>query len=371
MTKREVESKKTKSEHQGIAGRIIFCLLTLALLALGFLYSEVAISSMSHGLLLCVTTVIPSLFPFMVLSELFISSGAAELLGKILGRPLAHLFGISPEGALAVLLGFICGFPIGSKCALSLYRRGRISKQELEHLTVFCNNPSSAFLISAVGVGIFGSKRFGLLLYAAHLVSAMLIGMVSGIYYRKFPTSQKSNAQNTHSGFVSAFSDAVTGSASSMLYICAFVVFFSVLGGYITLLCDSLDVPALFRVLLCGFFEMTGGVSAASALPLYLAAPICALLCGWSGLSVHFQLVGICQGEDISLLPYILGKLASAALCFAFVFGVLALFGSYFPLTSVFESTSFLPPTLPSPIKLISTTLFFASCGALYKKNKL
>ncbi len=370
MTVKESKNPKNSKEGRASLSQLLFCFTSAAVLALTFFYSETAISSMAVGLRLCVNMVIPSLFPFMVLSELFISSGAAGAVGKIFGKPLSLLFGISPDGASALLLGFICGFPIGTKSAVLLYEQGSISKSELEHLTVFCNNPSSAFLVSAVGIGLFGSRKFGLLLYAAHLLSASIVGIISGIYYRKdnktavpekAPTAQKC-------GFSGFFVNAVTGSASSMLFICAFVVFFSAVLGYLRLLCDSLALPPLLQVLLLGFFEMTGGVSAASALPSSVAAPIAALLCGWSGLSVHFQFAGICGNREISIRPYLLGKLSCAVLNFALVSLLLVLYGHRLGITEASGSMSYMP--VFSPANAVLLALFSAACGMLYKKSK-
>ncbi len=368
MTVKEDKSKKIPSNEPMSIGQILFCFMSVVVLALTFFQSETAISAMSTGLKLCVNTVIPSLFPFMVLSELFIFSGAAQLSGKLLGKPLSWLFGISTTGAIALLLGFICGFPIGTKCALLLYEQGNISKKELEHLTVFCNNPSSAFLISAVGVSLFGSREFGLVLYISHLLSATIVGIISGIYYRKHPKMQVKSTTSSKKGFVLSVVDAVTSSASSMLFICAFVVFFSVVSGYLQALCDRTSLPALFRVIIIGFFEMTGGVSAASVLPASLAAPISALVCGWSGLSVHFQFIGICRNHKLSLKPYFLGKLACAGLNFVLISIFLATWGNRLNLSA---SGAFLPLTSAvTPTGAAIITLFFVSCGMLYKKTK-
>ncbi len=321
MTKRAEKGKKTKFNRGQLSrAELLFCIMSIFALCLTFLYSDVAISSMGIGIKLCIQTVIPSLFPFMVISELFIASGASSLLARILGRPLSRIFGISREGSSAVLLGFLCGFPIGTKSAISLFERGKISKSELEHICAFSNNPSSAFLISAVGITLFGSKEFGILLYVLHLLSSSAVGIVLGIYYKKKRGEECSAASlDKPRGFVSAFGDAVGSSARSTLYICAFVVFFSAVVGYLRLLCNFFGLPTDIQVLILGFFEMTSGVAAAAALPSLEGAAMAALICGWSGLSVHFQLVGICREQRISLKPYIFSKLACSVMNFAFV----------------------------------------------------
>ena len=315
MTK-SAKSLSKASKNRMSAGQVLFCLMSAVAMMLTFRYSEEVVSAMSSGMSLCVTTVIPSLFPFMVLSELFISSGAGELMGRYIGRPLSALFGISHAGAAALLIGFICGFPIGTRSAVSLYERGRISRAEFEHLCTFCNNPSSAFLISAVGGALFGSRLFGVLLYASHILSSCIVGFIGRFLFVRGKDSfcEESCSQKKREGIIASFIRAVTDSASSMLFICAFVVFFSAVVGVIRSFARGAGLPNGAMALMFGFFEMTGGVAEASALPLGLAIPISAAITGWSGLSVHFQFVSICKEHRFALRPYFLSKALCALL---------------------------------------------------------
>ena len=57
---------------------------------------EVCISAASVGVTLCAGVIIPSLFPFFVLSSLVVELGLAEYLGRLLEpvmRPLFHVSG--------------------------------------------------------------------------------------------------------------------------------------------------------------------------------------------------------------------------------------------------------------------------------------
>ena len=310
----------------------IVSVLTLALILQN---SEATAKAMSDGLALCVNRVIPTLFPFMVISELIVGSGAIRLPGRLLSAPFRRLFGISGQGGCAVLLGFLCGFPIGAKSALSLYRNGEIKQGELEHLLTFCNVPSSAFLISSVGVSLFQSSGFGLLLYAITLLSALLIGFFGGLL-RRWKKEASASAEAMRDSFsshgrrkgVAAFTEAVTASALSMLYVCAFVIFFSAFTGTLEHLLSSVSLPRTLSALCVGFFELTGGTARAALCSPRAAAYLCAVFAGWSGLSVHFQIMSLSDGMPISFRPYFLSKLLQSAMnavllwCFDTVFGL-------------------------------------------------
>ncbi len=304
-------------------GQFLFCLGSLFLFLLLLRNAEFAIRHMSDGLRLCVRTVIPSLFPFMVLSELLTQTGAAELVGRLLPRPLRRLFGVSRDGACAVLLGLVCGFPIGAKSAAALYRAGRIDRSELCCVLTFSNIPSSAFLISAVGVSLFGSRAFGTRLYLVTLTSALLTGLVGARWRAKKDSQHAKKSAPPHeakppalkkAGAVACFTDAITSSALALLSVCAFVVFFSAFVGTVESMLQALALPNAAQSLCYGFFELTGGTARAAACASPTAEYLCAFLAGWSGLSVHCQIMSLCADTGVSFRPYLLAKLAQGLL---------------------------------------------------------
>ncbi len=306
-------------------GQVFFCLMSVFCLLLILRNSEAAIEYMGRGLTLCAHTVIPSLFPFMVISELLVQSGAGEALGRLLAKPMKWLFGLSGAGCSAVVLGCMCGFPVGASTAVSLYDKNVISKEECEHLLTFSNNPSSGFLITAVGVSLLGSRRLGLLLYLTVLVISFLTGFLMRFFIHKkkrdgafehphFPSG-------LHPGGISMFTGAVTHAAMGMLTVCAYVVFFSAMTGALSHMVEGLGgMNDTVYAVLCGIFEMSGGISEAAGLVGETTSPLLpvimiAAMAGWSGLSVHCQIMTICGGRGLSFKPYIIAKALQGVMC--------------------------------------------------------
>ena len=318
--------------------RLSFLSLSFLCLILILWHSDAVISYMKQGLSLCAKTVIPSLFPFMVISELLVASGGGEVLGKLFEKPFKRLFGISGAGVCALIMGLICGFPIGTKTAVSLCRRGQISPEELSRLICFCNIPSSAFLINAVGISLFGSRRFGLFLYSACLISSILTAQI----LRRTLSSPSSNppeppSASTHRN--GGFTYAVTSAATAMLYVCAYVVFFSALSGTIGQLLLHLGMGQTQIAFVSGLFELSGGVMQASAIENTVTSRwLTALFCGWSGISVHLQILSLCDElpseKRIGTARYFFCKGMQGFTC-AMLCGI----ALYFAPSSWFEST--------------------------------
>ena len=272
-------------------------LLMLFLLLLLVTHTSLAMDGVRRGLSLCIETLIPSLFPFLVFSELFVASGAADGLGRLFSRPVSALFGISGVGAAAALLGGLCGSPTGAVAAASLCDRGEIEKDEFDRLLLFCSNPSSGFLVGAVGEALFGNHRAGVALFLITLFSSATIGLfLHAVLGPTVQTSKKLQNGIEKPLSPSDFIHSIKRAFSSLLQICAFVLFFSCLSLCLSHALDALHTPPIISVWLTGILEMTSGISAAvTALNAEIAFCLTAFFAGFSGISICLQVLSVTE----------------------------------------------------------------------------
>ena len=130
-----------------------------------------------EGIKLSSEMLIPTLFPFFVLSDYW-SKNFYISENSFLSKLFVRLFHIPPCGLTPFIIGAVCGFPLGVKVSCDLYDRGQINERQLTTLCGFANNPSIAFVISGIGLGIFGSVRVGILLFISCTASAILCGVI-------------------------------------------------------------------------------------------------------------------------------------------------------------------------------------------------
>lgn len=302
---------KNKKLRAPCAGQIGFGLLGVACIVLLLTRADSAVAAAGHGLSLCARTVIPALFPFMVCSELLVASGGATLLGRVLARPMQAVLGVPGTAACPVLLGALCGFPVGARAVAALCDQGALSARQCTRLLTFINNPSSAYLISAVGGSLLGSRRLGLLLFGTSLLLSFITALVTWPLFGKdepTPVPQTDLQVNAD-----VFVGAVSTAAGGMLSVCALVVFFSAILGTVRNLLGGL--PQEIFALMYGAVELSGGMAEAAKISdPTKAAMACACLSGWSGLSVLCQIGTVCRGRGIRLLPYVIAKLAQGVL---------------------------------------------------------
>ncbi len=293
-------------------------ILALGLMLCLMLDAPTVIASMKEGLRLVAHTMIPSLFPFMVAAEVIVRSGAGEQMMRPLCKVIRSLLGLNEAAGSALLLGFLCGFPIGSRMAASYYRAGRLTMRQFVLVVCMCNVPSSAFLVNAVGVCLFGTKKMGWTLVWLSLVAALGVGVLFRFW---LPKTGKWNqyhpsmaAEESAGG--SLLPASIAAAASGMLQVSATVLLFCSLMGVLSHLCRALLLGGMGQAILAGLLELSTGVCAAAGLGCATLSPVlCAAMVGWAGLSVHCQIFSVCQECPLARGWFYLSRALQAGLC--------------------------------------------------------
>lgn len=322
--------------------RRCFFLLCVLCAALLLVCPTPAMEAVQEALKLCAETIVPSLFPFLVLSALLTALAPMEQLEKLLSPLMRPLFRLNGSSAAVLLLGFTGGYPVGVRTATTLYREGRLRREEAERLLAFCNNSGPGFLLGVIGVGVFGSAAVGLWLYGIHIVSALLVGLVfrfhRGSRERSTPTAAL--RQSAAQSLPHLFTDAVTGSFLAVLNICAFVLFFMTalrllsFTGLLHLLAAAMETllapfgmtERLATALIAGFLELATGASCLQGTPLTAGtAALVSFLLGWGGLSVHCQSLIFLLDGGLSCRSYMIGKFLQGIFSAALAYGLFAI----------------------------------------------
>lgn len=113
-------------------------------------HSSLSLAYAALGLTLWYEKMVPVLLPFMILSGTLIRMGMTDSLI----RPVRPLFGriyrLSAPGIYVILMGFLCGFPMGARTASEFRDRQEISSEEGQYLLAFCNNLGPVYFLGFV-----------------------------------------------------------------------------------------------------------------------------------------------------------------------------------------------------------------------------
>ena len=170
---------KSKRTVPGGPGRAILFAAVALLFVLLTAFSRPCAAGALAVLERCGSTLIPSLFPFLVLCGFAVRCGFAQRCGRLFAPLTRALFCLPGCTAAVILTAWIGGYPVGARGIRSLLDRGAITAEQAARMSCFCVGAGPGFLVAAVGEGIFHSTALGLLLLAAQLFSALILGVVS------------------------------------------------------------------------------------------------------------------------------------------------------------------------------------------------
>jgi len=235
-------------------------------------------------------------------------------------------------------MGITSGYPVGAKLTANMREERLLTKTESERLLSFTNNSGPLFIIGAVAVGMFNNPKIGFLLLFCHIAACLTVGILFRFYGKQKKSAKsyentkilkkfKRELANTKSVNIGELlGDSIRNSVNTILAIGGFIILFSVIinllleTGVINLAAHFLSIllpisgisKELFATILSGFFEITTGINMISkmeGISFTLQLSAISLILGWAGLSVHFQVYSIISKTDISIRPYLFGKL--------------------------------------------------------------
>lgn len=293
-------------------------IIILSLLCLLLFPKEIG-EGVKKGLYLSGESIIPALFPFMILSAYISSSPYALYFSRKTEKLARKLFNISGAGLTAVLLGILGGYPIGAKTAEEFYLRKMLSKADTHRTLSWCVNPSPAFVITAVGSFMLQNTKSGIIMYISVLLSSFTIGLFSRF------TGDKTDAESLYKTETvidrkDIFINSVASASKSMLLICAWVLFFSAVCTGMNAFTDNKSLTLFIKALA----EVTTGCESAVKSNISLSL-ICALL-GFGGFAVIFQISPYLQNCGYDLKLFICWRAISGALSAFFCSALLKIF---------------------------------------------
>lgn len=277
----------------GRKNNVVF-LFSIGAMVLLILDAQTAIRSTANGLLLCLETIIPSLFPFMILSGI-ITNAASGIRSRML-NPVSRIFRI-PKGCEPLLLtGLLGGYPVGAKCVNDAYSAGSINLQTAKRLLRFCNNAGPAFIFG-ITIPLFRSKWIPWVLWGIQICSCYLISLAT-------PQCSQLEIQRQ---IKKAKTSIMQSSIKAMGTVCGWVMIFRVIIGILDKWILG-TLPAVYRTVLSCCLELSNGCVRLSMIDSeQLRFIICSGALSFGGCCIFMQTASIVG--NIGFGAYLKGKL--------------------------------------------------------------
>lgn len=314
-------------------------ILSLILITGMLLLPKVSLNLALAGLNLWFTKMIPTLFPFMVISGILIRMNLIKPLCAPFRSLFRFLFGVEENGIFCIFIGFLCGFPMGAKVISDLYKRGELSFAEADYLLSFCNNIGPIYFCSFVLTTLNVSHKFPYLfgMYGLPIAYSLVLRCFSFFKKRSAPLvkgqifSVSLHEKEAPDTLLSAIDGSIISAIESITKLGGYMIFFNLFNMLPRILMQKglfSGISYVGKVKITHFFsclfEISNGVNLVKNKEPWLVLT----MIPFGGLCCMAQTYSLIKDTPLSIAKYGLHKLL-----LAFITGIYYYFMLYFTST--------------------------------------
>ena len=300
--------------------------IILIIFILMFFFPYASYQGASSGLLLWFINVLPTLLPFIILSNLMIRLNIAELVSRFMHPVFGRLFRISPGACYPILIGFLSGIPMGAKSSADLVSEGRISHKEGGFLLNMCNNASPIFIMNYIAINQLKLAQMRLplfvIIYSSSIISALIYRKLikcRGIKSVKNDLKPSQDIPQTKYKSVrfsiEIMDNSIMNGFEVVTKIGGYIILFSILAQIVSEIGPG---SSILKATFMGFLEITTGINqiCKTNVDQNIKIVLAAVLTSFGGLSGIAQTKSVLGDSRLSINSYFTVKLLGVLVTF-------------------------------------------------------
>ena len=307
---------------------LFFSCFSFVFLILLLFCSKDCISLSTNGLLIWYRNMIPSLFPFMVLSGFMVRTGLSIKIGQLLHPILSFLFPLPSQMLYVIFMGFLCGFPMGAKIITDMLDKEQLSLKEGEYLLAFCNNIGPLYMLGYV-IPLFNYNNIWQILGYMYLIP-FSYGILLRYFYAKSFTKQAVMACSykktipIRTNYISCFQHSLSSAIEQITMLGGCMIFFNCLlifpkqlNMFLSNIVPASSLTFLISII-SSVFEIGGGLQQLSSVATnsvsdtHFFLPLSLLTFG--GFSCIMQTCFILKNTGLKIHTYVMHKLLQSCI---------------------------------------------------------
>lgn len=283
-----------------------------------FVFSKDISSSIIFSISIWKDNLLPSLFPFFVMSDLLLAYGFVDIISFFLGSIMTKCFYLPKDAAFAFFVSLFSGFPSGSKYVNDLLNAKKISIEDANYLIMFTHFANPFFIVTTIGLFLLSNVKAGYIILVSHILSNIIVAF---IFRKKKVILNSDNNKESFSfsfpdkSFITILTNSIFKSFKTLVNMLGIIMIFLMIT---TIIKKIIPLTGIANGLISGILEMTQGVKYISGLDisLPLKASILSMIVSFSGLSVHFQVKSIIDGTDIKYSSFLKARVVQSFISF-------------------------------------------------------
>ena len=290
---------------------IIIIICSLFFLVNLIIYRNLVFDTVGFSLNIWITSLLPALFPFFIVSDILINYDVIKYFPKVIRNSIKYLFNVSDNGLVIILLSMLSGFPSNARNIKNMYLDKKITKEEGEHLLYFTHFSNPMFILGTIPL-ILNSNKISKYILISHYLANIILGICLRKYNR-VNDSNTSNYKEDKHNFGLVLTTSIRKSLDSVLGILGTLTIFLIIS---TLLINFFNLDNTSSLLIKSILELTSGLKELGSYNLldkYLLI-ISSCILSFGGLSVHMQVINELVDTDISYKNYFIGRILQVVL---------------------------------------------------------
>ena len=265
---------------------------------------------------------IPTLFPFLIITDLLSNYGFINYISKIFGK-LMTIFKLPPNSSYAFFMSMFSGFPGNSKLIKELLDKKEIDENDATKLLTFTHFSNPLFIIGTIGTLFLKNKKISIIILIVHYLTNFIIGFIFRNIY-KSTTYELKKSYFLSQSFIKVLLNSINQSINIMFTIYGIIVFTSLLINIITV---NINISSFFKSILTGLIEMTQGLKLISeqSLSYQAKASIMTFFLSFGGVSIHMQIMSILANYKINYYIYFLSRIIHASISSLLVYFLISI----------------------------------------------
>ena len=285
---------------------LIIIISSIIILLELLLNKTLVFDTISYSLNTWVSAIIPSLFPFFVISDILINYNITNYIPKFIKKTFNYLFNVSDNVITIFFLSLLSGFPSNARNARKMSDLGLITDKEASLALTFTHFSNPLFILGTVAVFFLGNEKLGIIILLSHYLSNIFVGIIFRYFNNKSNTNYtilNKKSQN----FPSVLTNSIKSSIDTLLLILGTLTCFLILSSIII---NRLNLNLYNSTILKGILEITMGIKSLSLLnisDIYMVI-LSSMFISFGGLSVHMQVLSQLIDTKISYKYFFVGR---------------------------------------------------------------
>ena len=289
---------------------LIIIIIMLYLLLQILMNKTLVFNTISYSLNIWVNNLLPSMFPFFIISDILISYHITNYIPKYIKKTFRKLFHTKDNIITIFFLSSISGFPSNAKVIKTMYHQNEITKEEATHALIFTHFSNPLFILSTVAVLFLHQEKYGYIILISHYLGNIILGIITRNQI-SLSNHNYIKKQEKSQNFSTILINSIKNSIDTLLLILGTLTTFLIAS---SLLINKINTTPYNETLIKGTLEITMGLKQLSTLsiPDIYKVTISTIFLSFGGLSVHLQVLSQITDTDISYHPFFIARIFHA-----------------------------------------------------------